>query len=120
MDDLVAWLRARLDEDEQWVESCIQGEVAEGQAARCATDRDEVLQINDRLRRDLAEVEAKRLLIEAIQNLKRGKTVRISRTVTGQPGTWKQRDHEDQRPALLRLLALPYADHPTYRDEWRP
>jgi hypothetical protein len=30
---------------------------------------------------------------------------------------------DEQRPddlPLLRLLALPYADHPDYRDEWKP
>ena len=30
-------------------------------------------------------------------------------------------DPEDWQPnEILRLLALPYADHPAYRQEWRP
>lgn len=28
--------------------------------------------------------------------------------------------HSDPGETILRLLAQPYADHPDYRDEWRP
>ncbi|MFI9200191.1 DUF6221 family protein [Streptomyces sp. NPDC053048] len=49
--------------------------------------------------RVLAEVEAKRRLIE---------------------DTWGGPDHEDMWLHHMRLLALPYVDHPDYREEWRP
>lgn len=52
--------------------------------------------------RVLAECEAKRRI--------------VSRIATADP-------HPDARYMLdlvLRLLALPYADHPGYREEWRP
>lgn len=34
--------------------------------------------------------------------------------------TWGGPDHEEMWAHHLRLLALPYADHPDYRKEWRP
>lgn len=49
--------------------------------------------------RALAEVDAKRRMIE---------------------GTWGGPDHQDMWEHHMRLLALPYATHPDYRDEWRP
>lgn len=51
--------------------------------------------------RVLAECEAKRRIV--------GQVERNVRDVTG---GWLDR--------ILHLLALPYADHPDYRDEWRP
>lgn len=51
--------------------------------------------------RVLAECEAKRRIVES---------ARSSRTFRC----------EDWADEVLRLLALPYADHPDYRDEWRP
>lgn len=49
--------------------------------------------------RVLAECEAKRRMVEMIP---------------GMPADWDDRDY------LLRLLALPYADHPDYDPEWKP
>lgn len=59
----------------------------------------------------LAECEAKRRIIEAF----RGWTDAASET-------HDQRDYgvADGLDEALRALALPYADHPDYRDEWRP
>jgi hypothetical protein len=142
---MVAWLRAQLDEDERLATG------ADPRGAGWSAPRDELLVgayvaipshiVTGQLgswslahidrhdpARVLAEVAAKRLLIEAIQNL----TPRFVDSSAGnqrfplvwemdgsQPGTWKQRVHEDQRPALLRLLALPYAGQPGWREEWR-
>lgn len=33
---------------------------------------------------------------------------------------WHQLDHTRAELDVLRLLALPYADHPDYNTEWRP
>jgi hypothetical protein len=33
---------------------------------------------------------------------------------------WHKVGHDYARLKVLRLLALPYADHPDYREEWRP
>ena len=49
----------------------------------------------------LAECEAKRRIVE-------------SYVAEFGPGDWLV-DHD-----VLRLLALPYADHPDYRQKWRP
>jgi hypothetical protein len=40
---------------------------------------------------------------------------RIIKLLTGQ--RWS--GSEEDRESILRLLALPYAGHPTFRDEWR-
>lgn len=53
-----------------------------------------------RLEKQKAECEAKRRIVDALSN-------------TGW-ATYAVRD------VILALLALPYADHPDYRDEWRP
>ncbi len=34
--------------------------------------------------------------------------------------TWGGRDHQDLWVHHVRLLALPYAGHPEWREEWRP
>ncbi|MFF8459107.1 DUF6221 family protein [Streptomyces albidoflavus] len=52
--------------------------------------------------RVLAEVEAKRSMIGRISN---------HALIMGQ---------DEVHGSLLRSLALPYSDHPDYRDEWRP
>jgi hypothetical protein len=55
--------------------------------------------------RVLAECEAKRRIIEAASL-----TIEIYRSGTVLDLAWE----------TLRLLALPYADHPDYRSEWAP
>lgn len=57
--------------------------------------------------RVLAECEAKRRIVEchSLTQLESGKTILGYRTAL-----------ED----AIRALALPYADHPDYRDEWKP
>jgi hypothetical protein len=51
--------------------------------------------------RVLAECEAKRRIIERVSEVK-------------WTGSYAVRD------VVLEILALPYADHPDYRPEWRP
>jgi hypothetical protein len=147
VDDLIEFLRARLDDDEQvaraaggdrWVErmgdvtsealdkgdygprgywvasasfSC-EGEAEalhEGHAAHIA--RHDPARV-------LAEVDAKRRILDEVVDEATGLDMSVdgdrrvgSRDTTTEPylGT-----------VLLRLLALPYADHPDYREEWRP
>jgi hypothetical protein len=55
--------------------------------------------------RVLAECEAKRRIIEAAPWANNGG----HSAMKDLPGRW-----------ILRLLAAVYADHPDYRDEWRP
>lgn len=60
--------------------------------------------------RVLADIEAKRRIVEelAIPYIAERR-----RLMNGQP-SWG-----DEHPELLRWLALPYADHPDYREEWK-
>lgn len=85
-DDLVAFLRARLDEDERdpggWSPA-----------------------------RVLAEVDAKRRILAE----------HPWRHEPDWPSGRQCRQCATEHPCTtLRLLALPYAGHPDYREEWRP
>jgi len=60
--------------------------------------------------RVLAECEAKRRIVE---DLALPYIAERRRLMNGQP-SWG-----DEHPTLLLLLALPYADHPDMRPEWR-
>lgn len=63
----------------------------------------------------LAECEAKRGAIEAAW--------RDHVQIEGEWGmcqTREQMDAKDDVPDVIAHLALPYADHPEYRQEWRP
>lgn len=68
--------------------------------------------------RVLREVEAKRRIVECHEPW----TAANGDIICGRCG----REHIDGRPGghfpcqTLRLLALRYADHPSYREEWRP
>jgi len=124
--DLVSFLRARLDEDEQAAKLVPQPYrlyvSAEGRVDEPLEDEehggyrqwphgedwmpDHITNwslIYDPAR-VLAEVGAKRQIVEL--------EICLACHVESQPC--------DHRDATLRLLALPYADHPDYRQEWRP
>ncbi|AMM12338.1 DUF6221 family protein [Streptomyces albidoflavus] len=117
--DLIAFLRARLDEDEAvaraatagpWVESGVgdHGWGVSFSAPGSGVEADDSSQgradaahiARHDPARVLAEVEAKRQIVERYAWL-------CEHGDTG--GAW-----------VLPLLALPYADHPDYRDAWRP
>ncbi|MFD7996860.1 DUF6221 family protein [Streptomyces mexicanus] len=125
MDDLVQWLRAQLDEDER--------------VARLALDQTgdnwrayykQIIAANPRFGEDpadantsevadhiarhdptrvLAEVEAKRQVIEQYESIGNPPPSEIGPDLV-----------RAELGRVLRLLALPYADRPGYREEWRP
>jgi hypothetical protein len=85
--------------------------------------------------RVLAEVAAKRRIIvahqpyEDITHYSGGKPVRamlcptcvyIGDDETSSGDRYRTLEHDEAPCDTLRLLALPYADMPGYRDEWRP
>jgi hypothetical protein len=147
--DLAAFLRARLEDDEQaakdaggkpwaWEQhygdmcndpTCEYGELATDDtvlmnvhAYDVTTEWQGAVHIaRHDPARVLADVEAKRQIIEQhepatvsyLPSRERG-CVTCS---TAQ--TWDAQANE-ANCQTLRLLALPYADHPEYRDEWRP
>jgi hypothetical protein len=101
VDDLVTWLRAQLDDDER-VARVVMAEPG-GFYIEAETDDTNVMTIGAHVyrwtpKRVLAEVDAKRRMVdEAIRLESYGSEFQF-----------------------LKMLALPYADRPGYRDEWRP
>ena len=75
------------------------------------------------VRRVLAECEAKRQIVKLHTRTADGECVRCDE------GYWTEDDESSEvyyaQPEAypcqtLRTVALPYADHPDYRDEWKP
>lgn len=126
MNDLVAWLRAQLDEDERLAPFGAPAWSVTGRRNVADDNGDTVAMAADRAEADhiarwdparvLREVEAKRRIIELHPLV----------TYTDEEPGYRQilNDHTcpgRQAPCTtLRLLALPYADRPGYRQEWAP
>lgn len=158
-DDLVAFLRARLDQDAavaqaatpgpwrhdeakhwrkpgtSWFEEAVfagpSGEEATCVAGTGETDDQQSMRDAAHIARHdparvLADVEAKRELVERYEaSLKRSVEFRQRADSDAETETQKmQRSHENIQLLVLlgvvKLLALPYADHPDYREDWRP
>jgi hypothetical protein len=85
MSDLIEFLLARIEEDEENVHSWWH------------------LQSVAVLDRALAECEAKRRMIAHYRSI-----------------DWSRSDGRDDAAVFLRLMALPYANHPAYRSDWSP
>jgi hypothetical protein len=134
--NLIEFLRARLDEDAEVARGASPGpwspdaEHYEVVAVDGETVADGFALSNRQLRatvdhiarhdpvRVLAEVDAKRRILDEVVDEATGLDMSVDgdrrvgpRDTTTEPylGT-----------VLLRLLALPYAEHPDYREEWRP
>ena len=149
MNDLVQWLRAQLDEDEriaravrvppawhqgpgddpEWTNDemvCMwppefhtpyerdkhwRGLTVEGPELAAHIAKHDPARV-------LREIDAKRQIVECHEPW----TASNGDTICGRCG----REHIEGRPGghfpcqTLRLLALPYADRPGYREEWRP
>lgn len=125
MDDLVQFLRARLDEERTEAEKQPDGEEAmlDGWEIIATAETNypcyEYLRIAKR--RVLADIDAKRELI------KRGDTLFCECDFADSPPT-NPEDRSQEIPhhydctayRVAAVLALPYADHPDYREDWRP
>jgi hypothetical protein len=142
--DLIAFLRARLDEDEQVVRAATPGPWQDGGGYVTDTGpHGPNAQITDYGTQDgeqgsadsahiarwdparvLAEVDAKRRILAEYEQT----VTRAADMEPGTPETYTRRLREwsEQRAQMtalngvLRLLTLPYADYPDYRPEWRP
>jgi hypothetical protein len=116
VDDLIAFLRARLDEDQAdnqgdgWAESQLHRggcETNSYSAGACDCDGPESV---------LADVAAKRQIIElhaGMHECPSGDGYETSGFAYFGVG-------EELWCTTLRLLALPHAGHPDYREEWKP
>jgi len=124
MDDLIAFLRARLDEDEQvaratmWDGSGNRAEWSLPASATVNVGGDEFYAgdrtianhiVRQAPARVLREAEAKRRILYLAEQLPK---------VTASMDMFD--NHRDAWAEVLKQLALPYADHPDYREEWRP
>ena len=136
MDDLVQFLRDRLDEDETIAREAAHYEAGhwttkDGYPVSVADELPEAADTFERVvafdegspseeqaahiarhdpARVLAEVEAKRLALDhytELQRLAKG-GVAIYRTAAGAVGV------------QVQIMAMPYADHPAYKEAWRP
>ncbi|WP_405391046.1 DUF6221 family protein [Streptomyces sp. NBC_01102] len=97
--DLVAFLRARLYDDERRARALVlDGKPVENPAPRHV------------LPRVLAEIDRKRDLVSRYEAMAADVLV-----VTG-----REAIISEYRRVILPDLALPYAAHPDYQDEWRP
>jgi hypothetical protein len=103
MDDLVEFLRARLDEDEElsrarWPGVRAVGETSDGTAIMGYAWSPE---------RMLREAEAKRAILASYAS--------FARVDQGHPGIYSV---TRELGIVLRLLAAVYSDHPDWRQEW--
>jgi len=105
MDELVAFMRAQLDEDERSIRRLW------GRTGGITVERYYRTPFDPS--RALAEVDAKRQIIEEHTDSDGA----ICPTCTEQD-TYRTPQAEPCR--TLRLLALPYAGHPSCQEEWRP
>ncbi|MER5600544.1 DUF6221 family protein [Streptomyces sp. NPDC002265] len=138
MDELVQWLVEQLDEDERIAKAAAEdvgvpewtGSDESGHAWRyqhggvwgdhdgLCSDAPEVVATNYKtLQRHIASHDPARVL----QEIDAKRRIIAEHDINGR----QLGDHMDCQsydfPCLtLRLLALPYADRPSYRDEWRP
>jgi hypothetical protein len=107
VDDLVQWLRAQLDEDERIARENSDGRgLADGFPDYRTYSDGDTAAADEYIEhfgpaRVLREIEAKRRIVDRYAWL---------------------REHGDTGGTawVLPLLALPYADRPGYREEWRP
>ena len=116
MDDLTAWLRQQLDDDEQ-------AAVAAGHASHFYDCSGECFDHHERWddARVLAEVNAKRRILDEHQ------PIREPAPLAGRCERCHDLDDETAggTPVMhpcptVRLLGLPFAAEPGYRAEWRP
>ena len=119
MDDLIAFLRGRLDEDEQTARAADPGLNYLIGAVEYAYDKVELDQrhaIRHNPARVLAEVDAKRRIVDECAYW----IDKINTSGTDKYPYPNLAERGEVVLPVLTLLALPYADHPDYRDEWRP
>lgn len=126
MEELLQFLRDRTIEDKQAAKRAKPGPwYADGGGVYATDPTDEVVSYTESSAphiarhnpaRVLTEIDAKRRIIADYEDAERSLTAAAPGTpphdiMTGATNTLRR---------TLRLLALSYADHPGYREEWRP
>jgi hypothetical protein len=134
--DLVQFLRDRLDEEQREAEAALKRttttrRMIQGQWVEDTVQPPEWRRSAWSPARVLAEVDAKRQVLAAYMDavLVRDQATEWALNkspIVVDPGSetferWSlARDAALVLDPVIRLLAVPYADHPDYRDEWRP
>lgn len=113
VDDLVAWLRQQLDDDERTARRVAPNQAPIEVRAMVTREGSEPFLIADSAW-VLADVDAKRGILDYLEYDR----IDVS-TAGGPPETIPGRRPAIAHP-ILRMLGLAYADRPGYRDEWRP
>jgi hypothetical protein len=140
VDDLVQWLRAQLDEDERIARAASEYAEASWQLDEdgetvlwwppephvAEKEREKGLPVvSDRWRGQTIASDGTRIA----PHIARHDPARVLRDIDAKRGVITGLQHllQDDNPFVtsqaddaLRLLALPYADRPGYREEWRP
>lgn len=119
--DLVAFLRARLDEDQREAEAAMSRTTTTRRWIGGQWVEDTVQPPEWRTSvwppaRVLAEVEAKRRFLGDYRNAETS----LSASGPGTPPHDIMTGATNTLRRMLCLLALPYAGYPDYREEWRP
>lgn len=113
MDDLVQFLSDRLNDDEQTARAAGDGWYGyepEQQIAFVPPEDSRHIARHDPAR-VLRDIEAKRQLLD--------RYAEVASNDIDEPYEYAY-GWANGLGAAVRLLALPYADHPDYRDDWRP
>lgn len=128
MDDLVAFMHARLDEDEQIAQTGARlhddepadpsyaGNIADLESAGwepAAAQRFNAYVAHVDPARAFRDVDANRRIVSLHDD------VHDCVTTTGSQ-VFPAGERDEVACPTLRLLALPYATHPAYREDWRP
>ena len=110
MSDLITWLRAQLDDDERVARAASPGYLPDDPLA---SDEDRAHVARWQQARVLVEVDAKRRIIDEYELWAEEQSEDYEHAQT-------EHDSAQALLAAIKLLALPYADRPGYREEWRP
>ncbi|MGC5033064.1 DUF6221 family protein [Micromonospora sp. DT229] len=112
MNDLVTWLRAQLDEDEErtrellyWTQQTILALKEPKLLGKYIPGWHDWPKVERLCRERLAEVDAKRRILD---------------DAAGYIADGMEAATDGLAGRVVAYLALPYADRPGYRDEWRP
>jgi hypothetical protein len=129
MGELVVWLRAQLNEDERiarsaglasWQNLDMDGELRDDVNAGTVAYTPRVETRAHIARHDparvLREIDAKRQILRAVEDAE----VALRNTELGAELHELMSGSANSLRAVMQMLALPYADRPGYRQEWRP
>jgi len=112
MTDLAEFLLARIAEDETGARQA----VGDGPASWTARP----YWFTASLSADIPGVTTDELHLDHAQHIARWDPARVLAECEAKRRVVMFMSDEYHEPEVLGLLALPYADHPDYREEWRP